>query len=51
MPEDRHPVSWLIGNVDSINIAFDLPEEVLTSLGADVVYGYDVDEPSSVVPL
>jgi len=43
---DNHNVKWLFDNLESINIASDLPEDVLTRLGMDVVYGYDCDKAS-----
>lgn len=49
MSDDKHPVKWLFSNLDSVNIAPSLPEDVLTRLGMDVVYGYDIDKQSRIV--
>ena len=43
---DRRPISWLIGNINSPNIAPDLEQHVVDRLGSDVVQGYDLDEAS-----
>jgi len=40
---DTHPISWLIDNVSSTNIAPDLDQTVVDRLGSDVVQGYDLD--------
>lgn len=43
---DQKPISWLIANIQSPNIALDLPDDVVDRLGTDVVQGYDIDEAS-----
>ncbi len=44
MPEyAKRPLQWLLNNISSQNIAADLPDELLNTIGPDVVYGYDVD--------
>ena len=46
MPDIQHSIEWLSDNVRVKNIAKDLPDTVLGTLGPLVVTGFDLDEAS-----
>ena len=43
---DKKPISWLRDNIGKRNLVDFLSDDVLSKLGTDVVYGYDVDKAS-----